>query len=573
MIGENIRSSRIVVLDDSPVDLKFIESILRTAGFSRIECFTDPAKAIFQTLAEVPALLVIDLYLGETNAVEIIAKLRQNLKARFLPIVVISGSDNEEMIVQALRHGADDFISKSRDAMEITIRVTNILNREYYRRSMEYKQKQLEEDIRFAAKLQEKMLPLDFPKLPGFCFDGLYKPYHIASGDFYKAVRFSPTRVFLMLADVSGHGVGATIVAFHMDLMLRQLLGDNGVSSLLTAVMMDVPEEERELRFITGALNERLYAEYGTMGLFAATFLGILDAEENTLRFIAAGSPPLLLQAGGQVRELPQKSSRPLGVMPDTIFRQNVIPLSFDRLLFFTDGIFEVAKSATGEMLDISGLAETASRLFREGKFSLENLYTRVARDFQFNFEDDVTILSVGKTNERQECIPFVQFQGTLTSEEVADAERRYAEKNGAVIPAQEAPVAAGIEIMAENTGSNSETPMDETIEEADMLLPVKEAASSMTEATADKVESRSDKDSGRTDRAAIPDVPTEALSSASNGGPTVENASVTDVVLASSEPSLAEGETITAAPFDTGGGFDGDILVFDGSDFEGDER
>lgn len=399
----DISDSRITVISESDADLRLLGAIMEKSGYKRLNLESNPARAMVGILKDPPALVIISYELQGLTAVEFIRKLKTNRKTSQLPVVVISSHAEGRDIVSILESGAEDYISKSRDALEIKVRVNNILKRECLRRSLHKKHKQLEEDIRNAARMQENMLTKKFPDAGEYSFSCIYHPYHIASGDFYKVVPLKEEMVLVLLADVSGHGVGATLIACYLDILVREFLDENmiqlhDVSRMIQDLLETYDSEaERLLSQLTAYINNRLELEYGRMGLFVAAFVGIADIRKGELLYITAGSPPPFVQYGNIMSAVKSRPSPPLGVINGARFHIERVKLDFERLLIMTDGIFEVADRDTHEMLDMEGLADVAQKLLAENRFTLDNLYARVATEFRFNFEDDVSILMLEK--------------------------------------------------------------------------------------------------------------------------------------------------------------------------------
>ena len=206
-----------------------------------------------------------------------------------------------------------------------------------------------------------------------------------------------------MLADVSGHGVGATMVAFHLDLIVKDFLDEsreNGVSIPGNNAENKTDKNESLLKLCAESANNKICVEYNAMGVFVATLLGIIDLHEGMFYFIAAGSPPPLVEINNVIKELEQKASPPLGAVKDKEFVVNSIKMDMSRMLLFTDGIYEIEDKTRGEMLSIDGLANIMQKLIGEGRFSLESLYNRISYEYDYNFEDDVSIVMVEEKTE-----------------------------------------------------------------------------------------------------------------------------------------------------------------------------
>ncbi len=380
-VNPQIREMKIAVLDDSMFSLKFIKGILSRNGYTSLTLFQNPVTALMNIFSTPPDLIIIDLILKDVTAIEVIDKLRQNKMTRQIPVLVISSSEDVDLIQKCLELGVDDFISKDKKSREILLRVNNALKREYFQKVLRHKQLQLENDIKLAAKMQFRLLPKVPFTFQSYRIDSLFKPYNIASGDFYQFQVIDKNHLLIMANDVSGHGVGTTFIVMYLDRLMRSYLSDHRMQTA------------EDLLNLVSKLNNHLEQEYGAMGLFTAAFVGLFDFEKMQLHYIQASFPPLIIRKESEITEIEGKSSPPLSVFPNYQFRLNTIPLDFDDLFIYSDGIYEIHDPVSGKMLDIEGLIENLSTLFKKGTLTPLNIYKRIEKKHQGNFEDDVTIL------------------------------------------------------------------------------------------------------------------------------------------------------------------------------------
>ncbi|MFN4215945.1 MAG: SpoIIE family protein phosphatase [Brevinematales bacterium] len=383
-IKQEILDASIFLVDDSPTSLHFFEKILKEAGFSHITSFQQESQALVAMLTKPPDLVLLDMILHQTTAVDILKTLKNNIKTKNLPVIVLSYSSDENLILECLQQGAEDFIPKESNPLEVLVRINNILTRNYYMKSLFEKNRRLEEDIRFAAHVQEKFQKMTNLHMKHHYVEVIWHPYNIASGDFYFATSFPNEKTFFFLLDVSGHGVGAALVGFHLNFLTQQWIAMQPLAS--------AEHLQRYVEWINGEMEK----EYGIMGIFLSGIFGLCDEQSQTLHLISAGSPPPIIQTE-TFSLLELKNSVAIGVVSPAVFHLNSFSTtSWKRLLFFTDGIYEI-QSPSKEMLSISGLLQILTSLEKDQKFSLANLYNRIAKEYAYHFEDDVTIFMLEK--------------------------------------------------------------------------------------------------------------------------------------------------------------------------------
>jgi sigma-B regulation protein RsbU (phosphoserine phosphatase) len=150
------------------------------------------------------------------------------------------------------------------------------------------------------------------------------------AGDFYEFLATAGPTAGLLIADVSGHGVPAALIA-------------SMVKMATSAQRQHAASPERLL----AGVNEALCGS--TQGQFVTAAYVYLDAERGELCYAAAGHPPMLLLRDGQVCSI-EENGLVLGVLSSAAYTWTKRPLrKRDRLLLYTDGIIEAANGAEEE--------------------------------------------------------------------------------------------------------------------------------------------------------------------------------------------------------------------------------
>jgi sigma-B regulation protein RsbU (phosphoserine phosphatase) len=189
------------------------------------------------------------------------------------------------------------------------------------------KHERLEADLQMARKIQQSFLPNRLPQVHGLEFETYYQSASHVGGDFYDIIELSPSRIGILVGDVSGHGVAAALMMARLTTAIR--LFSQSHTAEPAAVM-------------THANKELLDTEQDA--IFATVLFILLDLESNTFTVSNAGhQPPMVCSSRFEgISELDDATAVALGVIPDMVYPQEVYQLvPGDVVLLYTDGINE----------------------------------------------------------------------------------------------------------------------------------------------------------------------------------------------------------------------------------------
>lgn len=241
----------------------------------------------------------------------------------------------------------------------------------------ERQRQRMEQELNIARDIQQALLPRGFRDFPYFAISGIHTPCHAVGGDYFDILPISKDRTAILVADVSGKGLGAALLTT----MLQ------GAISALTTGSDPVRVFERINRFL---------CDHSEVGRYATMFLGILSSG-GQLEFINAGHPSPLVLHGGEVRELYTEGSLPIGLIAEADYKPDEVTLEpGDTLVLFSDGVTEAMDSA----LELYGLPRLIEALAGQEKAPLENLQKTVLQSVE-NFTsgadqaDDQTLVLV----------------------------------------------------------------------------------------------------------------------------------------------------------------------------------
>ena len=123
-----LKREKILVADDDPIILNFLHSLLKDKGYEVITA-EDGERALEMALIYHPDIIVTDIVMPYRDGFDLIKVLRKESKLKNTPIVILSMKDKEDDIVKGLEEGADDYVIKPFNALELIARIKKLLEK------------------------------------------------------------------------------------------------------------------------------------------------------------------------------------------------------------------------------------------------------------------------------------------------------------------------------------------------------------------------------------------------------------------------------------------------------------
>jgi adenylate cyclase len=136
-------SPTILVVDDTPQNVRLLEAVLASQGYSVISASAGP-EALEKVATAAPDLVLLDIQMPGMNGFEVCRRIREDPATRFLPVVLVTASDTE-VRVNAIEAEADDFITKPFDQQELLGRVRSLVRIKRYHETIEAQSAELAE--------------------------------------------------------------------------------------------------------------------------------------------------------------------------------------------------------------------------------------------------------------------------------------------------------------------------------------------------------------------------------------------------------------------------------------------
>ena len=382
------RGVSVLLVDDQPIIGEAVRRML--AGEEGISFhYCKDAPAALDKAAEVrPTVILQDLVMPEIDGLSLVRQFRADERFCDVPIIVLSTKEEPAVKAEAFTVGANDYIVKLPDRLELLARVryhsrgyVALLERNEAFTALEASRKVLAEDITTAARYVRSLLPppqsngmiqADWRFIPSASLGGDAFGYHDLDADHFA--------VYLLV--VCGHGVGAALLSVSALNAIR--------SEALPATDFHDPGA------VLAALNKAFPMERQNDMFFTAWY-GVFHRGSRTMRWAGGGHPPALLMTvdGGTPRRL--DSDGPLiGAVDGLDFGSSevVVPPSA-RLFVYSDGAFEI-NLPDGSMWAFDDFVATLAAAPRGPENTMDALVTHVrALSGQDDFNDDFSMMAL----------------------------------------------------------------------------------------------------------------------------------------------------------------------------------
>ena len=234
-------------------------------------------------------------------------------------------------------------------------------------------------ELAIAKDIQLSLLPTSTPEVPGIALGGICIPAQEVGGDYYDYLLHEDGRVDLVIADVSGHNVGAALIMAETRTMIRSRKGH-----------LNNPQE------IIRGLNQFFYEDLTRAELFITLFYLQFCPETRQITFASAGHSPTLLwraELGKCVRLDPEGLI--IGVKEDFPYEQESLSVvDGDVLLLYTDGVIE----AENDNNELFGEDRLVLLLEEHNKLPPQDMIDHIIEQVrlfsgQRSFKDDVSLV------------------------------------------------------------------------------------------------------------------------------------------------------------------------------------
>jgi len=403
----------LLIICGNDKETRFLTHSLEEAGY-KVIASGDGGLGFDLLQSQKPEVVLLDLHITGLSAEQIMQKIAADEVLRVIPIILLAGTNDMELVQRCLDSGADDYLvcPYSPTLLKAQVKEFHEISE---RRFAEHEQakirlrEKIEHDVEIARDIQKSFLPSELPKPEGWEIAAHFAPAREVAGDFYDAFTMAQgRRVGFVIADVCDKGVGSALFMALTRSLTRAFARQNYSLNLMNGIADDSPAEGRRRRLpsmgsmaLQNALvltNEYITTNHFELNYFATLFFGMVDPLTGSLAYINGGHcPPIILGIDGKVKAVLKATGMPVGMMPDSKYTIGESQLDPGEILFgYSDGVTD-ARNPAGKMFTEKNMlallqekpAESAQELLLRVKMAVSN-HIDTADQY-----DDITMIAV----------------------------------------------------------------------------------------------------------------------------------------------------------------------------------
>ena len=271
-----------------------------------------------------------------------------------------------------------DFEEEGKYVVELFEDISEEVN---IRKTMSKTLAKINAETKTAKTIQHSILPIDDTYWNTIAYSSLYIPADDLGGDFYDLLQLNSDEYLLYVADVSGHGIQASLLTIYMLERVRANIEAAlaGPAELLGKLVKDFCSLDIDFSmYVT-----MVFCKYKK----SKRELSIANAGHNCY--------PLVIRNNGRIETIPTKGMPVCAIADGMDYEEEIITMKpGDRLILYTDGIVEEVDSATGKVFGPEGIRELAEKYHEfNGSFLASKIIEESDRYTLINAKDDRTII------------------------------------------------------------------------------------------------------------------------------------------------------------------------------------
>lgn len=377
----------VLLVDDQAMVGEAVKQMFETEDDIELHYCEDPTKAL-QVASDInPTVILQDLVMPNVDGLTMVKFFRSNPRTKDVPMIVLSSREEADIKSQAFSLGANDYMVKFPDKLEVIARVRyhskgyiNLIERNKAFAALVASQAALKAELDEAEKYVKSLLPerLDSDY---FTTDWVFTSCTDLGGDAFGYHWLDDDHFAMYLLDVCGHGVGAALLSVSAINVLR--------AQSLPGIDFTDPAA------VLSGMNETFDMEKQNQMYFTFWY-GIFNKNTKELTYSSGGHPPSILLSGKEIKQL-VTPGMVVGGMPDMTFTSDKVTVKpGDKLYIFSDGVYELEYKDRNDMMSVEEFADGLTLPPKPNMSKVDSMVQFcIDEQGSDDFEDDYSLVEI----------------------------------------------------------------------------------------------------------------------------------------------------------------------------------
>jgi sigma-B regulation protein RsbU (phosphoserine phosphatase) len=386
---------KVVVAEDNMVQRKYLMRLVENLGYQAIPA-VDGMAALELLQTTKAQILLSDYRMPNLDGIALTREIRKLDLGRYIHVIMITGNGEDDLRVEALEAGVDDFVTKGANMAILKARMrtaTRLIRHEAELAAqntiLRDAHERIQTDLTAAAAAQRNLLPEFHDTLLGFRISSIFVPSSFVSGDMFGCFPLDEKTLGFYAVDVSGHGVHASLLSVAIGHLITP-------EFFKSKVLKDAGAPDPA--FLVDDLNKRFCKssedEYFSM------FCGVIDRDSGRLIYCQAAYPsPYYVDRTGNV-QLVGDGGFPVGMFYEAEFENNAITIETGSFLVICSDAAMEAEDIAGQPFGSDRLKNLVAKSAKVGTEEMPSKIVGALSTWRDNapLEDDLTVVTLERT-------------------------------------------------------------------------------------------------------------------------------------------------------------------------------
>ncbi|MTT33315.1 SpoIIE family protein phosphatase [Terrilactibacillus sp. BCM23-1] len=373
----------ILLVDDNAVNLYVMEKILNNAGYD--DCVSlKSASELFdylqlenQKLNYVPVdLILLDVMMPDIDGIEACRRIKENEKFKDIQIIFVTALEDKTKLAEALDIGGVDYITKPINKIELLARIRVALRLKAELDWHTHHEKKIQYELDLATHVQRSLLSTPL-KEKHIQIDVSYLPSFNLAGDMYYWHKINDHQYAIILLDMMGHGISASLVCMF-------------ISSVLREAVKQISEPEQVIKELNRYMALLQNGNESIHYYFTAIYL-VIDTQSKTIEYVNAGHPHGYVLVDEKELVSLNHGSCAVGFLNEIEVKKSIIEFKQDvQIILYTDGVLEAMSPC-----EVESEERIRTLMNKKWDHTCSLMDTLLTKEQQVNQPDDMCVLMI----------------------------------------------------------------------------------------------------------------------------------------------------------------------------------